>query len=149
MELSVFEEVSELVRALSPEGLGEVHVRAHRRGVKVWFGTSAPTKEHYEAQQLSRRYVDGTDGMAIEIGFHSEHKEFDKNSAVIDRLLLTEDVWRPLLGDEAEVAPFFGAENWRRVSEAWIEPDLENPELPFEVASRLVDYVTVIQPALR
>ena len=67
----MFDEVAELVRAMSPAEIGEVHVRAHRRGVKVWFDTEAPTKEHYEAQMLSRRYVDGIEGTAIEIGFHS------------------------------------------------------------------------------
>ena len=42
---------------------------------------------------------------------------------------------------------FFGAENWRRVSEAWVEEDLDDPDLAFEIASRLVDYVSAIEPA--
>lgn len=147
MELGVFDEVSELVRALSPDDLGPVHVRAHRRGVKVWFGPAAPPKEHYEAQLLSRRYVDETDGMAIEIGFHAEHGDLAANLAAIDRVSKYEDEWRKVLGDEPEIAAFFGADNWRRVSEAWIEPDLDDPELAFEVASRLVDYLSVIERA--
>ncbi len=148
MELSVFDEVAELVRAMTPESIGKVHVRAHRRGVKVWFDTDMAGKEHYEAQMLSRRYVDSTDGMAIEIGFHSEHKETPKNIAVINTITATEKTWRKELGSEPEVEVFFGADNWRRVSEAWIEPDLDDPEIAFEIASRLVDYVTAIQPAL-
>jgi len=147
VEISLFEEVAELVRAMSPEQIGQVRLRAHRRGVKVWFDTEKPTKEHYEAQMLSRRYVDGTEGMAIEVGFHSEHKDQAENVAVIDRILTSEKRWRKELGSEPEVAPFFGADNWRRVSEAWIEPDLDDPELTFEIASRLVDYVSVIEPA--
>ncbi len=147
MELTVFEEVGELVRALSPEEIGDVRVRAHRRGIKVWFDTAKPTKEHYEAQLLSRHYVDGTNGMALEIGFHAEHKDVAANEAVIERLTSSEKKWRKKLGDEPEVATFFGADNWRRVSEAWIEPDLDDPEVAFEIASRLVDYVSVIEPA--
>ncbi len=146
MDLGVFDEVAELVLAMAP---GDVHVRAHRRGVKVWFDSEAVPKEHYEAQLLSRRYVDGTDGMALEIGFHAEHKTESENNAVIDRVLASEAEWRPELGDEATAATFFGADNWRRVSETWIEPDLDDPEITFEVASRLVDYVTVIEPARR
>ena len=147
MELSVFDEVAELVRAMSPAEIGEVHVRAHRRGVKVWFDTEAPTKEHYEAQMLSRRYVDGIEGTAIEIGFHSEHKDQADNVAVIERVVRSEKKWRKELGKEPQVDTFYGADNWRRVSEAWIEPDLNDPEITFEVASRLVDYISVIEPA--
>jgi hypothetical protein len=147
VELSVFEETAELVRAMVPEELGAVRVRAHRRGVKVWFDTEVPGKEHYEAQQLSRRYVDGVEGMAIEIGFHTEHKELDRNLAVVDTLASGEAKWRKVLGGEPEIAVFYGAENWRRVSEAWVEEDLDDPDLAFEMASRLVDYVSAIEPA--
>lgn len=132
---------------MSPDDIGDVRVRAHRRGVKVWFDTEAPTKEHYEAQLLSRKYIDGKDGVALEIGFHTEHKEESKNEAVAKRLKSNEKSWRKELGKEPKIAPFFGSDNWRRVSESWIEPDLEDPEITFEIASRLVDYVTVIEPA--
>lgn len=147
MELSVFDEVSELVRAMAPDELGAVRVRSHRRGVKVWFDSDLPTKEHYEAQLLSRRYVDGLDGMALEVGFHAEHKNQDDNVAVLQRLAVTESAWRKVLGSEPVAGLFFGADNWRRVSESWLEPDLEDPELAFEVAARLIDYVEVIEPA--
>ena len=85
--------------------------------------------------------------MAVEIGFHTEHKDQAQNVAVVDHILSTESKWRKELGKEPEVAPFYGADNWRRVSEAWIEPDLDDPEIAFEIASRLVDYVSVIEPA--
>ena len=132
---------------MSPEEIGAVRVRAHRRGVKVWFDTDAATKEHYEAQLLSRKYVDGRNGMAVEIGFHSEHKEQAKNVEVIERVMTTEKKWRRELGKEPEVDVFYGADNWRRISEAWIEPDLDDHEITFEIASRLVDYVSAIEPA--
>ena len=115
--------------------------------MKVWFDTDAATKEHYEAQLLSRKYVDGRNGMAVEIGFHSEHKEQAKNIEVIERVMTTEKKWRRELGKEPEVDVFYGADNWRRISEAWIEPDLDDPEITFEIASRLVDYVSAIEPA--
>ena len=131
---------------MSPSEIGSVRVRAHRRGVKVWFDTEKPSKEHYEAQLLRRNYVDGRDGMAIEIGFHSEHKNAEENEAVIDHVCASEKAWRKELGKEPEVATFFGADNWTRVSEAWIEPDTDDPDFPFEVASRSVDYITTIEP---
>ncbi len=149
MELGVFDQTADVIRALTPDDLGDLHVRAHRRGVKVWFGGQAPTKEHYEAQLLSRRYVDGIDGMALEVGFHSEHKDESLNVDVVARVVDHEAEWRSVLGDEPQVDSFFGAPNWRRVSEAWIEPDLDDPELAFEIAARLVDYLVVIEAARR
>jgi len=147
MEIPLFDQVADLVRAMAPEELGEVGVRAHRRGLKVWFRTGQPGKEHYEAQILPRHYVDGKSGKALEIGFHSEHADVDTNSLVIETLMASEKKWRKALGPEAEVAPFFGADNWRRISEAWIEPNLDDPDLAFEIASRLIDYVTSLEPA--
>ena len=146
MELGLFEEVADVVRTLMPDELGAPRVRAHRRGIKVWFGPVDVPREHYEAQQLPRRHVDGRDGLALEIGFHAEHRDVDDNDEVVDRLAGAEARWRPDLGSEAEVGEFFGAAHWRRVSEAWIEPDLDDPELAFEVASRLVDYVSALEP---
>ena len=96
---------------------------------------------------LARRHVDGKDGMALEIGFHAENPDAEKNSSAIDGIGRTEKKWRKILGKDAEVGEFYGASNWRRVSEAWIEPDLEDPEFTFEVASRLVDYLEAIEPA--
>ncbi len=132
---------------MAPDSIGSVRVRAHRRGVKVWFDSEAPTKEHYEAQMLRRSYVDGKDGMAVEIGFHTEHKDAAQNEAVVDHISSSEKKWRKELGKEPEVTTFYGADNWRRISEAWIEPDLDDPEITFEIASRLVDYATAIEPA--
>lgn len=147
MELPLFDQVADVVRSLTPEELGELRLRTHRRGIKVWFDTEKPPREHYEAQLLARRHVDGKDGMALEIGFHAENPDTEANTAAIDGIGTTEKKWRKILGTDAEVGEFYGASNWRRVSEAWIEPDLEDPELSFEVASRLVDYLEAIEPA--
>ncbi len=146
MDLPLFDQVEDLVRALTPDELGEPRTRAHRRGVKVWFGADGAPRVHYEAQVLSRRHVDGGEGVALEIGFHSEHPDPARNDAELAALVEHERSWRRALGAAAEAGEFFGASNWRRLSEAWIEPDLDEPELAFEVASRLVDYLAAIQP---
>ncbi len=149
VELTLFEQVADLVRLMTHTDLGDVRLRHHRRGIKLWFDAEQPPKEHYEAQRLSRRYVDGEDGVAIEIGFHTEHTDTDRNVAVIETMLAAEKEWRTTLGEPAEAGAFFGPEAWRRVSEAWIEPDLDDPDLAFEIAGRLVDYMTALEPVRR
>jgi len=149
MDLPLFDQVAEAVRSMTPPDLGPVRLRAHRRGVKVWFATEKPPREHYEAQLVPRRHIDQADGMALEIGFHTEHPDSERNAAVLADLIEREADWRQILGDEAEAGPFFGADNWRRVSEAWFDVDLDDPELGFEVASRLVDYLEAIEPLRR
>ena len=146
MELSVFDEVAEYIRALLPNDLGDARIRSHRRGVKIWFGPAKPTREHYEAQLLARRHVDGKSGMAVEIGFHSEHPKREQNEEVVGALDDAEVKWRKQLGDTAEAGLFFGSDNWTRLSEAWIEPDADDPDFAFEVASRMVDYISAIEP---
>lgn len=147
MDAPLFDAVGEAVRSMAPDELGRLQHRSHRRGVKIWFDTEKPGREHFEAQLLSRRHVDGSEGLALEVGFHAEHRDESLNDVVIERLEGRADEWRKRLGGEAEVGPFFGAENWRRVSEVWFEPDLEDPELVVELAVRLVDYVTAIEPS--
>lgn len=147
MELPLFEQVADAVRSMTPDDLGQLQFRTHRRGIKVWFDTETSPREHYEAQVIARRHIDGLDGMAIEIGFHAEHPDADRNIQAVTTIEANESTWREILGQEAEIGPFFGPENWRRVSEAWLEPDLDDPELPLEVASRLVDYLEAIEAA--
>ena len=146
VDVPLFEQVADAVRSLAPEELGVLQTRWHRRGIKVWFGPEKPPRQHYEAQVVPRRHVDGTDGMVIEVGFHAEHRELDRNEAVIAHLAGAEKKWRRRLGSEAELGVFLGAPDWRRLSEVWFEPDLEDPELAFEMALRLVDYVSAIEP---
>lgn len=146
MELSVFDEVAETIRSLLPGELEDAHIRSHRRGVKIWFGSASKPKEHYEAQVLARRHVDGKPGTAVEIGFHSEHPKREQNEEVVGALDDAEKKWRKALGKEAQAGMFFGSDNWTRLSEAWIEPDLDDPEFAFEVGARMVDYITAIEP---
>lgn len=118
--------------------------------MKLWFGSAQPGREHYEAQVVGARHVPAAQYLAIEIGFHSEHPKVATNDEVIARLMADERKWRKTLGDEAEVAPFLGREDlWRRVSETWIDPDLDDEDLAVELALRLTDYANALEPTLR
>jgi hypothetical protein len=150
VEPSVFEEVGEAVRGLAPPELGEYRHRAHRYGVKVWFGPVMPPREHYEAQVVGREADERATVLAIEVGFHSEHPKAAENDAVIAHLLANEKRWRRALGKEAEVGAFLGrADRWRRVSETWPDPNLDDGELIIELATRLTDYITALEPVRR
>jgi hypothetical protein len=150
MEPSLFDDVADAVLGLMPPELGEPHLRAHRYGIKVWFRTVKPTREHYEAQVVGARDWPGARVLALEVGFHCEHPKGPENDAVIARLTTSERRWRREIGTEAQVGPFLGrAEHWRRISEVWPDPDLSEPGLAFEIASRLVDYITALEPLVR
>jgi hypothetical protein len=147
VERSVFDDVADAVRGLVPAPFGELRSSSHRYGVKVWFGSDKPTKEHYEAQVVGREHAAGATVLALEVGFHSEHPKEADNELVIEGLLRSERKWRRQLGKEAVAGAFLGrAEHWRRVSEVWPDPNLADPELVLEVATRLTDYVTTLEP---
>lgn len=150
VQLHLFEEVAEALRGAVPVELGEPRFRSHRNGLKVWFGSERPEREHYEAQVINAKYVDGATSLALEVGFHAEHPDVADNDKVVDYLLRHEDRWRKQLGDEAVVGAFLGrADVWRRVSEAWPDPDLGDGDLAIEIAMRLADYVAAIEPVRR
>ncbi len=150
MEIQLFDEVADAVRALVPPGLGPAGQRARRYGIKVWFGGSGPPREHYEAQVIGAAHVEEAAVLAIEVGFHAEHPNALENDAALAQLLSHEERWRPVIGDEAVAGPFLGrADTWRRVSETWPDPDLGQPGLGFDVAARLVDYISALEPLRR
>ena len=65
-------------------------------------------------------------------------------------LAADEKQWRRAVGKEAQVGEFLGrADKWRRVSETWPDPDLGDGELVIELAMRLTDYITMIEPVRR
>ncbi len=147
IDRSLFGDVADAMRGLVAEDLGPLRCSHHRYGIKVWLGPEKPPREHYEAQVLGRDHAPDASVVALEVGFHSEHPKEADNEAVISRLLLSEAAWRPELGEEAVVGPFLGhAVHWRRVSEVWRDPDLDDPELVFELAARLTDYLTDLEP---
>ena len=150
MQLALFDEVGEALRGLVPVELGEPRLRAHRYGVKVWYGPAKPPREHYEAQVIGAQHVEDATVLAIEVGFHAEHPKVEDNDLVIRRLVAQRRHWRKALGPHAIAGPFLGRpEDWRRVSETWPDPDLGDPDLPIELATRLTDYISVLEPARR
>jgi hypothetical protein len=146
----LFDEVADAVTSLVPPDLGEVRCRAHRYGIKVWFGAETPSKEHYEAQIMGAAAMDEAQFVVLEIGFHAEHPDEARNQALLDQLLRDERRWRRVLGSEAEAGAFLGRrDDWRRVSELWPDPDLSDPAIGLEIAARLTDYVAALEPARR
>lgn len=149
IEDSPFDDAADVVRGLVPPELGVIHLRARRYGLKVWFGTEEMPRVHYEAQIIGASHVAGARVLAIEIGFHAEHRRVAENDAVIARLARQERRWRRVIGSEAVVGAFLGrADVWRRVSETWPDPDLGEPELALEIGTRLTDYITALEPHL-
>jgi hypothetical protein len=150
VDSSLFEQVADALRGMLPPELGPLRLRVRRYGLKAWFGPADPPREHYEAQVISPDAVRGAKVLALEVGFHTEHPRQADNDAVIAKLQSGEKKWRRVVGTEAEVGPFLGkADVWRRVSETWADPDLNDEDLPLELATRLTDYVTALEPLLR
>ncbi len=53
-----------------------------------------------------------------------------------------------MVHDIVVVDRFLGNDTWRRVSETWQDPDLEDAELSFEAGARLAEYINVFWPLL-
>lgn len=150
MELGIFDEVGEAVRGLMDPKLGVVRFRAHRYGVKLWFDTDSPPREHYEAQVIGAKHVPDAKVLALEVGFHAEHPKVADNDATLERLTNRERIWRKAIGDDAVAGPFLGrGDTWRRVSETWPDVDLSDDEIVMDVALRLTEYMTALEPVLR
>ena len=148
MELSPFEVAADLLSGLVPGELGDLRHRAHRYGVKVWSGGTTAPKAHYEAQVIGAKDAPGAVTLAVEVGFHAEHPKEADNELIVTELLAHEKRWRSQLGEEPEVGAFLGrAAHWRRISELWLDPDLEDPDFAFEIATRLTDYIEALEPA--
>jgi hypothetical protein len=114
--------------------------------MKVWLGADKPPREHSEAQVVGARHVPGATMLAIEVGFHAEHPKAPDNEKACAPLLQGEKRWRKALGPDAVAGPFLGRNGWLRLSETWLDPDLGDPDLPHELATRLLDYMTALEP---
>jgi len=146
VEAHLFDQAADVLRSLLSPDLGEARMRARRYGIKVWFGTVDPAKEHYEAQVVGPKHVPEAKVLALEIGFHSENPKADDNARALERLLVAEPRWRNALGPEPVAGPFLGRASWRRLSETWVDPDLSDVDLPVEVGTRLYEYMTALEP---
>ena len=141
LERSFFEQVLDAFEGFVADDTTPVHARAHRRGVKAWFGSLTETpREHYEAQLVR---IDGD--VKLEIGFHAEHPDEARNEQTVTDLDAAGS-WRDDLGDAPEIGPFVGNDGWRRISELWEPPDPDDPEAPIEIAARLTDYALAFEP---
>ena len=151
MEPTLFDDVAAILPGLVPDELGPVQRQARRYGIKVWFGVpSKADREHYEAQVIGADAVPDAKVLALEVGFHAEHPKEADNDAVLAKLLAKEKTWRKVIGAEAVPGEFLGrAVHWRRISETWPDPDLSERGLAFEIAARLTDYVTGLEPVRR
>lgn len=154
--LTAFDVAADILRGMleaEHAHLGELRTKTHRYGLKAWLGgpaTNAP-KDHYEAQVVGPAHVPGAKVLGIEVGLHLEDRDEAKNHATIEALLRQEKRWRKELGgpEEVHAGVFLGAArvgHWRRISETWPDPDLGDGELAFELAARLFEYVTVLEP---
>ena len=146
MDLGLFDEVAEALRSLVPDDLGTLRTRARRYGVKVWFDVVNPPREHYEAQVIGAKHVPEATVLAIEVGFHAENRDPRENEATLAALAGAEKRWRKALGKEAVAGAFIDDRHgWQRLSEIWPDPDLGDPDLAFELAARLTDYITAVE----
>jgi hypothetical protein len=153
---SLFDDAAAVLPSMIPPALGPLRVDARRWGLKAWFGGASGGRApsvHYEAQVIGARDVPGggVKKYAIELGWHTEQSKVDENDALLARLVQGEARWRKVIGREAELGEFLGrrARPWRRVSECWPDPDLDDPALGYEMAARLADYITGLEPVLR
>ena len=150
MEADLFDEVAEIIRSLIADERRDLRLRARRYGIKVWFGPQQPTRCHYEAQVVGPRVAPEATALALEVGLHLEEPTVALNGAVLDRLLAAERTWRRALGGEPVAGPFLGRpQDWRRISEVWIDPDLGDDGVALDIATRLVDYVVALEPHRR
>lgn len=145
MELELFDQVSDALRALVPADLGQLRTQPRRWGIKAWFDADDCPREHYEAQVIAAKHVDGAEVLAVEVGFHAEHPKAPDNAAALAPILAATG-WQEELGPEAVAGAFLGRDGWQRVSETWADPDLSDPELCFVVADRLATYMEALEP---
>ena len=88
-------------------------------------------------------------GPALEVGFHTEHKDAARNDDVLSRLVDGEKRWRKALGRAPETGAFLGRQkNWRRVSEIW-DGDGLTDDAAVEAAERLGAYIEALEPLRR
>lgn len=149
VEHGLFHQVADALVAMVDPALGALRTAPRRWGIKVWFDELECPREHYEAQVVGTRHVPEASTLALEVGFHAEHPTEADNDDALAPIVAAERSVRRALGPDLVVGPFVGRASWRRASEVWIDPDLSDPELCFEVADRLAAYVAELEPRRR
>ena len=134
-----FDQAADALVGFLPPKWRKFSSRVSSRNLKVWYTDDG--REHYEVQLLSSK--------RLEIGFHAEHRDGERNEEVLARLLEQEPQWRSTLGDDVVAGEFVGAGPrvpWRRVSEVWDGVDVDGAETAIEAAERLSDYISALEP---
>ena len=133
MSREFFDQVDTALRGFLPPALRDFSARRTSANLKVWFEQD---REHYEVQLIR--------GGALEVGFHAEHRDAERNEEVLERLVAQQKTWRKTLGPEPEAGAFLGRPSpWRRVSEVW---DHVDDDASIEAAERLADYIQALEP---
>ena len=134
-----FDTVDDALRGFLPPALRGFASYRSSRNLKVWYGVEG--REHYEVQFVS--------GPGLEVGFHAEHRDAERNEAVLARLLEGEKSWRKALGRQPESGAFLGRQSaWRRISEVW-DGDGITDDAAVEAAERLGAYIAALEPLRR
>ena len=151
MELGTFDVVGEAVRALVPAELGPVHQRSHRYGIKVWFGADKPPRAALRGAGGGREARCGGQGAG--------HRGRVPRGAPAPRgqrrgrRACCSGARRRGARCSATMSRPVRSSGDRRTGGACRRrgpiPDLGDPELAMEVATRLVDYVVAFEPLLR
>jgi len=132
-----YDAVGDALTGFLPPSLRDFEWYRTSHNIKLWYGEG---REHYEAQLMKQGKK-----IVLEIGFHAEHKEVERNVGAIDKLLSAEKTWRSTLGADPEAGAFLGSQSsWRRISEVWDATD--DPELAIDAAERLATYIKVLEP---
>ena len=138
MSRAFFETVDDALHGFLPPALRDFDSHRTSMNLKVWYDEG---REHYEVQLVS--------GPALEIGFHSEHKDQRRNDDVLARLVDSEKGWRKALGRTPQTGAFLGRQkSWRRVSEVWDGEGLTD-DAAVEAAERLGAYIEALEPLRR
>src|SRR5881227_353424 len=82
-----FETVADALHGFLPPALRDFDSHRTSMNLKVWYEEG---REHYEVQLVS--------GPALEVGFHTEHKDAGRNEEILGRLVDGEKRWRKSLG---------------------------------------------------
>jgi hypothetical protein len=134
-----YEAVADALTGFLPPSLRDFGWYKTSHNIKLWYGDEQ--REHYEVQVIRQGRK-----LALEIGFHAEHKDKARNEEVLNKLVGAEKRWRRDLGKQAEVGPFIGYQSgsWRRLSEVWDVTD--DPEIAIDAADRLATYIRTLEP---
>jgi hypothetical protein len=138
-----YDDVYDVLQSFLPPSMRDFAWYRTSHNLKLWF--HGEEREHYEVQVFKK----GKD-LVLEIGFHAEHKEKERNEEAIAKL--AEKSWRRKLGPDAETGAFIGRQtSWRRLSEIWSNGShqLGDPELAVDAAERLATYIRTLEPLRR